>query len=135
MKHGFFFWVLVKCNSVFVGLGKGGLLVIAGLAIPTFSLVMPPIVAVSMLLIVYIVSDIFALLVYRRDYDNLVLLIALIGMIIGVLIGWLTVQIVIEWVLPIFISLMGALFARRMVFNPSKGRVGRYPINKDKGYF
>ena len=135
MEHGFLFWVLATLAAIFVGLGKGGLPVIAGLAVPSLSLVMSPIAAAGLLLPVYIVSDIFALSAYRRDYDKQVLIIALIGMTIGVLIGWMTAHIVIEWVVLLFIGLMGALFALRTILNPSKRRDGPYQINKNKGYF
>jgi len=47
----------------------------------------------------------------------------------------MTAHIVIEWVVLLFIGLMGALFALRTILNPSKRRDGPYQINKNKGYF
>ena len=84
---------------------------IASLAVPSLSLFMSPIAAAGLLLPVYIVSDIFALFFYRKDFDIRVLKISILGMTIGVLIGWATADIVIEWVVTIIIGLMGVIFA------------------------
>ena len=81
------YWVLITLAAIFVGMGKGGLPVIATLGVPSLSLIMSPITAAGLLLPVYIVSDIFALSAYRRDYNWPVLRIGLIGMTIGVIIG------------------------------------------------
>ena len=101
-------WILATCAAVFVGIGKGGLPVMATLAVPSLSLIMSPITAAGLLLPVYIVSDVFALSAYRRDYNKQVLKIAIIGMTIGVTIGGLTAHLVIEWVVTAMIGLMGA---------------------------
>jgi len=47
-------WVLATCAAVFVGIGKGGLPVMAALAVPSLSLIMSPITAAGLLLPVYI---------------------------------------------------------------------------------
>ena len=65
----FNYWFLITLASVFVGMGKGGLPVIATLGVPTLSLIMSPITAAGLLLPVYIVSDIYALSAYRRDFN------------------------------------------------------------------
>ena len=41
-----YFWPLMTLAAIFVGMGKGGLPVVAGLAVPSLSLIMSP-VAVS----------------------------------------------------------------------------------------
>ena len=72
---------------------------------------MSPITAAGLLLPVYIVSDIFALIFYRKDYDAKILKISILGMTIGVLLGWATANIVIEWLVTVIIGLMGLIFA------------------------
>ncbi len=89
-----YFWPLMTFAAIFVGMGKGGLPVVAGLAVPSLSLIMSPVAAAGLLLPIYIVSDIFAIRAYRRDYDWPVLKISLIGMTIGVLVGGLTAHLV-----------------------------------------
>ena len=64
-----YFWPLMTLAAIFVGMGKGGLPVVAGLAVPSLSLIMSPVTAAGLLLPIYIVSDIFAIRAYRRDYD------------------------------------------------------------------
>ena len=107
----FNYWFLITLAAVFVGMGKGGLPVIATLGVPTLSLIMSPITAAGLLLPVYIVSDIFALSAYRRDFNWEILRIGMIGMTIGVIFGGLTAKFVIEWVVIFLIGIMGFLFS------------------------
>ena len=107
----FNYWFLITLASVFVGMGKGGLPVIATLGVPTLSLIMSPITAAGLLLPVYIVSDIFALSAYRRDFNWEILRIGMIGMTIGVIFGGLTAKFVIEWVVIFLIGIMGFIFS------------------------
>ena len=65
MQHDITFWSLALFAAISVGLGKGGLPAVAGLAVPALSLIMSPITAAGILLPVYIVSDIFALFFYQ----------------------------------------------------------------------
>ena len=128
-------WILATCAAVFVGIGKGGLPVMATLAVPSLSLIMSPITAAGLLLPVYIVSDVFALSAYRRDYNKQVLKIAIIGMTIGVTIGGLTAHLVIEWVVTAMIGLMGASFALSQVFKKKSKSKNPKKINAKIGYF
>ena len=107
----YIYWFLITLAAVFVGMGKGGLPVIATLGVPSLSLIMSPITAAGLLLPVYIVSDIFALSAYRRDFSWPVLKIGMVGMTLGVVVGGLTASYVIEWVVTLLIGLMGFLFA------------------------
>ena len=111
-----YFWPLMTLAAIFVGMGKGGLPVVAGLAVPSLSLIMSPVAAAGLLLPIYIVSDIFAIRAYRRDYDWPVLKISLIGMTIGVLVGGLTAHLVLEWVVTLMIGLMGLMFSLKQIF-------------------
>ena len=122
-----YFWPVMTLAAIFVGLGKGGLPVVAGLAVPSLSLIMSPVAAAGLLLPIYIVSDIFAIRAYRRDYDWQVLKISFLGMTLGVLIGGLTAHIVLDWVVTLMIGLMGFVFSIKQIFQ----RVDFSKINKD----
>ena len=135
MYESWVFWIIAVFAAVTVGLGKGGLPVIASLAVPSLSLFMSPITAAGLLLPVYIVSDIFALFFYRKDFDIRVLKISIIGMTIGVLIGWFTANIVIEWVVTLIIGLMGVIFAINELFKNSIKKTKLKKINQNKGIF
>ena len=124
------FWGLATLAAVFVGLGKGGLPVVAALAVPSLALTMSPIAAAGLLLPVYIVSDVFALAAYRRDFNKQVLKIAVIAMSLGVLIGGLTAHLVIEWMVTALIGLMGAVFALKLLMEPKQKLRPRSPFTK-----
>ncbi|MDG2473897.1 MAG: sulfite exporter TauE/SafE family protein [Paracoccaceae bacterium] len=129
------FWVLATLSAIFVGLGKGGLPVIALLAVPVLSLVMPTIAAASLLLPVYIVSDLFALFAYRRDFSKDVLKIGVIGMTIGVAVGWMTAHVVIDWIVTLFIGFMGATFSLNLLIKQMNQKVDIRPLSYKRGYF
>ena len=135
MQSEFLFWSAALFSAIFVGLGKGGLPVVASLAVPSLSLVMSPIAAAGLLLPVYVVSDIFALFAYRRDYEPQVLKIGLIGMTVGVLIGWATAHLVIEWVVTILIGFMGAIFSVHQILKKLYQTEQNKLISHKKGYF
>jgi len=55
--------------AIFVGMSKGGLTSAAALAVPMLALWYDPLVAAAFLLPVYIVSDVAAVWLYRREFD------------------------------------------------------------------
>lgn len=87
-------WLLAVLASAAVGLAKGGLAMVAILAVPILSLVMSPVQAAGMMLPVYIASDVGGLLAFRRDFDQRVLLTSLPGAVVGIGFGWATAHIV-----------------------------------------
>ena len=135
MQHDLLFWFLAVLSAIFVGLGKGGLPVIAVLSVPTLSLVMPTITAASLLLPVYIVSDVFALYAYRRDYEKDVLKISFVGITLGVLVGWGTAHILIEWLVTFLIGVIGAAFALRLLLTKSEDIKSVEALSYKKGFF
>ena len=135
MENELIFWFVAIFAAISVGLSKGGLPVVAGLAVPSLSLFMSPIAAAGLLLPVYIVTDVFALLFYRKDFNHNVLKIGIAGMTIGVLIGWITAHLVIEWVVTVFIGLMGSAYAVRQILSELQSTKKVYPLNKKKGMF
>ncbi len=135
MEYDLLFWSLAVLSAIFVGLGKGGLPIVAMLSVPLLSLVMPTIAAASLLLPVYIVSDIFALHAYRRDFDKNVLIIGMIGMTIGISVGWMTAHLVVDWMVTLFIGLIGFCFAFSLLINRKIEQKNFVCLNHKKGYF
>lgn len=109
------FWFFAVVSSVFVGMGKGGLPVVGMLAVPALAQVMSPVAAAGLLLPVYVVSDMFGLVAYRRNFDKRVLLIMMAGMTLGVGVGWATARIVPEPVVTLIVGLIGAVFALNLI--------------------
>ncbi len=135
MEYNQIFWILATFSVIFIGLGKGGLPVVALLSVPTLSLIMPTIAAASLLLPIYIVSDFFALFAYRRDFNKDVLKIGILGMTLGVIIGWLTAHIMVEWVVTLCIGLMGVFFSLGLLFKNESRIKDPSTLNHYRGYF
>jgi hypothetical protein len=49
MQNDIIFWLVATFAAIFVGLGKGGLPVVAALAVPSLSLFMSPIAAAGLI--------------------------------------------------------------------------------------
>ncbi|WP_449042414.1 sulfite exporter TauE/SafE family protein [Paracoccus sp. (in: a-proteobacteria)] len=104
-------WALLALASALVGLSKGGLSMVSMLAVPILSLVMSPVQAAAVLLPVFVVSDMFGLIAYRRHWDRRVVACLLPGAVAGVALGWATASLVDErWVGGI-VGVIGLSFA------------------------
>lgn len=105
------FWALAIIASVMVGMGKGGLPVVAMTAVPILSVALPPLQAAGLLLPIYIVSDWFGLWAYRKAFDARILKIMVPTTAIGIFLGWATAAWVSEALVGVLIGIMGATFA------------------------
>lgn len=104
------FVIAAMLAAVAVGTGKGGVPMIGMLSVPIMSLVMPPIAAAGMLLPVYVVSDMFGVYAYRREYSRRNLAILLPAAALGVGIGWATASVVSEPLVMLLVGLVGLSF-------------------------
>ncbi|MFN3970270.1 MAG: sulfite exporter TauE/SafE family protein [Gemmobacter sp.] len=115
---GTFFWVAAVAAAMLVGMGKGGLPVVAMLAVPVFSLVVSPVAAAGILLPIYVVSDVFGVWAYRRAFDGRVLAIMAAGMTLGVGFGWATASLVSERAVTGMVGAIGLVFAANLLLRP-----------------
>ncbi len=128
--EGWGFWTVAVVAAVCVGMGKGGMPVVAMLSVPLLSLYISPIAAAGLLLPIYVVSDMFGLWAYRRDFNKRVIVIVCIGATAGVALGWATASLVSERVVEALVGLVGAVFAvmiltqRRKARDPRPAKVG-----------
>ncbi|HEX9859254.1 MAG TPA: sulfite exporter TauE/SafE family protein [Paracoccaceae bacterium] len=113
--EGSIFWIVAGLASVLVGLGKGGLPVVAMLAVPLLATVISPVAAAGLLLPIYVVSDIFGLWAYRRAFDARVLRILVPATTIGVGLGWATASVVPESLVTGIVGLIGGIFAANLL--------------------
>ncbi|MDZ4136728.1 MAG: sulfite exporter TauE/SafE family protein [Paracoccaceae bacterium] len=109
------FWAVAVLASVLVGMGKGGLPVVAMLSVPLMSLFISPVAAAGLLLPIYVVSDAFGLWAYRREFNARVLAILVPGTTIGVGFGWATASMVSDDLVTGIVGLTGAVFAARLL--------------------
>lgn len=112
------FWLIAGLAAVLVGMGKGGVPVVAMLSVPLMSLVMSPVMAAGLLLPIYIVSDAFGLYAYRHAFDRRVLAILVPATTLGVGLGWATAHLVPEALVTGIVGAIGAAFAANLLLRP-----------------
>jgi len=112
-------WLLRALASVLVGLAKGGLAMVGMLAVPVRSLAMSPVQAAGLLLPVYVVSDVFGLIAYRRHWDRRVSSRLLPGAVAGIGLGWATASLVDDAMVGGIVGLIGASFALPTLLRPA----------------
>ncbi len=127
--EGWVFWLCALAAAMLVGMGKGGMPVVGMLGVPVLSLAISPVTAAGLLLPVYVLSDMFGLYAYRRAFDRRVLAILMVGVTIGVGLGWATASITPEWLVTMLVGMIGAVFAIRLLtrggaVEPREARVG-----------
>lgn len=104
------FWILAMLAAFFVGLSKGGLPMAGAIAVPILALAISPVTAAGLLLPVYVVSDMFGLYAYRKDFNARVLWIIGASATIGIGIGWATAAWVDERWVTLVVGLIGIAF-------------------------
>jgi uncharacterized membrane protein YfcA len=110
------FWVVAVIGAVVAGAGKGGLPIVGALTVPIMSLAMSPALAAGLMLPVYVVSDMFGLYAYRKEFDARVLVIAGIGMSFGVGFGWLLDKQIPEAWVTVLVGAIAVLFSLNQLF-------------------
>lgn len=96
--------------AFFVGMSKGGVPMIGSLAVPTMALFMSPVTAAGLLLPVYVISDMFGVWAYRREFSGRNLAILIPAATLGIGIGWATASIVTDAEVMLIVGLIGLAF-------------------------
>jgi uncharacterized protein len=104
------FLLVAGFAALLVGLSKGGMSNLAGLATPVLALAISPLKAAALLLPIFVISDVVALWSYRRDFDRRNLSILIPAGVSGVCLGWVTAAQVSEKVVALLIGLLGVVF-------------------------
>jgi uncharacterized protein len=111
MDGGLFFYAVALLAAVLVGASKGGLPMVGMLGVPVLALATSPVHAAGLLLPIFVVTDMFGLWAYRREYDRRNLMILVPATTVGVAIGWATASIVPEWLVTLIVGLIGLAFS------------------------
>lgn len=114
-------WVLAVLAAISVGMAKGGLPMVGSLSVPLLAGAMNPVAAAGLLLPVYVISDIFGLIAYRRDFDARVLKIMVPATAVGVALGWATASRVPEAAVTALVAVIGIAFALNALIRPKLG--------------
>lgn len=107
---------LAAFSAFLVGLSKGGLSAAAGLAVPIMALRVDPLSAAALLLPIYLISDVFGVWIYRKNFSarNLSLLIP--AGLAGVLIGYLLAPVLSAAMINVVLALIGLSYCLRAWF-------------------
>jgi uncharacterized membrane protein YfcA len=108
---GLFFYAVALIAAVLVGASKGGLPVVGMLGVPVLALATSPVHAAGLLLPIFVVTDFFGLLAYRREFDRRNLMILIPASIVGIGIGWATATVVSENLVTLIVGLIGLAFS------------------------
>jgi uncharacterized protein len=125
------FYLVAALAALLVGLSKGGLSNMGVLGTPVLALVISPVQAAALLLPIFVVSDMFGLWAYRREFDKRNLIILLPAAMLGITIGWATYSLVSDRVVGFMIGAIGVLFClnawrvRNQTVQPKKADVPR----------
>ena len=117
-----------------VGLSKGGLPAVGMLAVPLLALLMSPVKAASMLLPIYILTDMYGVWLYRREFSARNLKILVPAGLAGILIGWGTAAYVSDRGVMGLVGLMGVGFCLNTWFR-TPPPASDQPPSVPKGWF
>jgi len=96
-----------------VGLSKGGLTPVGGLAVPLLAFVVPPTAASGIVLPLLCFSDLIAMWTFRHHIDVKLLWPLVLSAIVGVVIGFLTFHLLDEKTIGLLIGLITVVFTIR----------------------
>lgn len=110
------FLPLAAFAAFLVGLSKGGLPAVAVLAVPIMALHVDPLTAAALLLPIFLISDLFGLWLYRKNFSARNLWILVPAGLLGVFIGYLVAPHMSAQAMNIGLGLIGIGFCFRMWF-------------------
>lgn len=115
------FWMIAGLAAFLMGLSKGGVPMIALLAVPLMSIYLDPAQAAGLLLPLYIVADGYAIYLFRRSVSWRNLAILLPGATVGIAVGFAAVS----RVSPDFVRLLVAGIGVAYLVTSLRQRLGR----------
>ncbi len=110
METSVSFWIAAGFASLLVGMSKGGLPMVALLAVPLLSFFIAPTLAAGLILPVYIISDIYGVWLYRREFSARNLRILFPAAFAGIVLGYLTVSAVPDSAVKLAVGLIGLYY-------------------------
>lgn len=110
MPNDFWFWLLAGFATFLVGSSKGGLPLVGMLAVPLMSLRMSPVMSAGLLLPLYIVSDMYGLWLYRKQYSARNIAILVPAAAIGIGVGWAMASHTNEDFVKVLVGVIGLAY-------------------------
>jgi uncharacterized membrane protein YfcA len=125
-------WLLFA--ALIVGMSKGGLSSAGSLAVPILALFMNPVAAAALLLPVFMVTDWFAVWLYRRDYSGRNIAILVPAILAGIAIATVIVPYTSEALLLAMTGSVGLWYCLRSWFGKGRNAPPR-PADIPRGVF
>ncbi|WP_353472853.1 sulfite exporter TauE/SafE family protein [Salipiger sp. H15] len=104
------FWVAAAIATYCVGASKGGMPMVAMLGVPILSMFIDPAAAAGLLLPMYILSDVYAVWLFRRDFSARNLRILFPAAAIGILVAFLCISHVPPETGKLIVALVGVYY-------------------------
>ncbi|GGE37682.1 sulfite exporter TauE/SafE family protein [Actibacterium pelagium] len=118
------FWIVAGLAAFLLGVSKGGVPMIAMLAVPLLSLYMDPAIAAGLLLPLYNLADVYAVYLFRKAFSVRNLKIMLPGATVGILTGFATVTVVPPDAVKLLLAGIGLTY----LFNTMRHRFARREV-------
>ena len=130
------YWIAAGLAAYVMGLSKGGVPMVAILAVPIMSLYMDPALAAGLLLPLYIVADVYAVYLFRRAFSKRNLAILLPGAVIGILVAFFAVSYVPRDAVKLLVAGIGfSYLVNRLRVRFSKTAVSAKAADVPRGLF
>ena len=117
------FWVFAAIATFVAGASKGGIPGVGILAVPILAQVIPAGAAAGFLLPLYVVSDMYGLWLYRKDFDLWNIQIMVLTGCIGIAIGWATAHYNNDDLVKLIVGFIGIWYTADLYFNRKKDAV------------
>ncbi|MDE2445379.1 MAG: sulfite exporter TauE/SafE family protein [Alphaproteobacteria bacterium] len=132
---GTLFWAFAAVATFVVGASKGGVPGVGILAVPILAQVISPVVAAGLLLPLYIVSDVYGLWLYRKDYDPWNIKIMVLAGVIGLGVGWATAHYNSDNLVKLIVGVIGIWYSIDLYFKSKKQDLESKPADVPRGLF
>ncbi len=109
------FYLAAGLAAALVGFDKSGMPAMGMLGVPILALTVSPVAAAAILLPIYIVSDVFGLILYRRNFSGRNLAILVPAAIAGVGVGWATASFISEAAVTLLVGSIGLVYCANLV--------------------
>lgn len=117
MDYSIAFWIAAAAASYLIGLSKGGVPAIGVMSVPIMALVMDPVLGAGLLLPIYLLSDAYAIYLFRGKFSVRNLKILIPAGVIGVILGYMTVSYVSGTTVKMMIAIIGFSYLYSAVRN------------------
>jgi uncharacterized membrane protein YfcA len=112
------FYALAIPSVVLIGLSKGGFAGSGAVALPLMTIAAEPLQVAAVLLPILLMLDVFAVGLYRKDFDRTTILYTLPTSILGVGLAWLVASRVEPAYFKILIGIIGIVFTLNIWLRP-----------------